>query len=387
MKLSERRWITAFLLLTMAFLSSIFAVQGSLLSHMIDRFQLDAASQGLANTTAFVGGILALVLAFALQGRWKKRTLVKASSLLCALGLVLMWLAPAYWVFVLAWFITGFGLGLLDTLLSACMADLYTGKQAVTMMCILHMTFGMASMLSPMAYAALLASGVTGQTIYLLVACAGTAIVLVAQAMKKALRIVDRESLSQQALDVKSILPAMKQGRLLLLLGAIFFHGIFLSGLNTWSNRYADLLGTSIALPAQSCVFLGIMTSRLVMPFLPIDSKKYVAWGGILGGAVLGVGLLVPNGLVLRIALVVSSLLFGALIPCILSLGCDRQKDNTLLATTGIMLFLYLGQSVSAPLISALEAAVSLRAGIFLCAGSMIACSLLCALDSAQRKE
>ena len=387
MKKSERAWITAFLLLCMVFLSAVFAVQGSLLSTMIEQFKLNAASQGTANTMAFAGGIAALVSAFALQGRWKKRSLLKAAVLVCAAGLALMWLAPGYGLYVAAWFITGFGLGLMDTLLSACMADLYTGKLAVTMMCILHTAYGLSSVFSPMAYAGMLASGMPWKHVYLVIALTGIAIILGALAVRSARHMVDREELSRQTVDMKRILPALREGRLLWLVAAIFFHGIFLSGLNTWVNRYADSLQGAISLPAQSCVFLGLMLSRLLMPFLPIRADRYVVAGGLLGGGVLAVGLLFPSGWVLRAVLVVSSLLFGALIPCVITLGCERQKHNTLLATTGIMLALYLGQAVSSPLIAALEAAVSLKAGMFLCAACMALCSLCCLADAAGSRK
>lgn len=382
MRRSERAWITIFLLLCMVFLSAVFAVQGSLLSTMIDHFQLDAASQGVANTMAFAGGIIALVIAFVLQGRWKKRSLLKAAVLLCAAGLALMWLAPSYGLFIAAWFITGFGLGLMDTLLSACMADLYTGKQAVMMMCILHTAYGLSSVVSPMGYAALLGTSMPWQRIYLVIAAAGVLIILGSLVIRRANHIVDQELLSRQSMHLKDIFPALRDGKLLWLVAALFFHGIFLSGLNTWINRYADGLGHAIALPAQSCVFFGVMLSRLLMPFLPIKADRYVMTGGLLGGAALGIGLLFPNGWVLRAMLVVSSLCFGALIPCVLSLGCERQKANTLLATTGCMLALYLGQAVSSPLISAMESLIHLRAGIFLCAASMVLCSLCCCVDA-----
>ena len=74
------------------------------------------------------------------------------------------------------------------------------------------------------------------------------------------------------------------------LAAALFFHGFFLSGLNTWINRYADTLGGA-AIPAQSCVFLGLMISRCLMPFLPIKPEKYVQAGGLLGCLALGIGL------------------------------------------------------------------------------------------------
>ena len=382
MRKSERAWITVFLLASMAFLSAVFAVQGSLLSVMIDSFRLDAARQGTANTMAFAGGIVALVSAFALQGRWKKRALLKAAMLVCALGLAMMWLAPGYGLYVAAWFVTGFGLGLMDALLSACMADLYTGKMAVTMMCLLHTSNGLASVLAPMGYAHLLAVGTPWKQVYLVIALAGAGIVLAALVIGKAWRIVDKEQAPRQKVDMRNILPALRQGGLMWLVAAIFFHGIFLSGLNTWVNRYAETFLDGVALPAQSCVFLGLMLSRLLMPFLPIRAEKYVVTGGFLGGAALCVGLLFPGGWGLRVMLVISSLFFGALIPCVITLGCERQKSNTLLATTGIMLALYLGQGVSSPMIAALEAAFSLRAGMLLCAASMALCSLCCVLDA-----
>ncbi len=388
MKKTDRALITVFLLLCMVFLSAVFAVQGSLLTAMIDAYRLEPARQGLANTMAFAGGVLALVCAFLMQGRQRKRTLLKIAVTICAAGLVLMWIAPGYGLYTAAWFLTGFGLGLMDTLLSACMADLYTGRQAVTMMCILHTAYGLSSVFSPMGYAGLLGAGTPWKAVYLIIAAAGLLILLGAFVVKKGLGIADHESLAPgSAGSIARVVPALKEGRLLWLVAAIFFHGIFLSGLNTWINRYADSLDGSIAVPAQSCVFLGLMLSRLAMPFLPLKPEKYVAAGGLLGGIVLCIGLLIPNGWVLRIALIVSSLLFGALIPCVLTIGCGRQPQNTLLATTGIMLALYLGQAVSAPAIAALEAAMGLRAGMLLCALCMALCSLCCAADAAGERR
>lgn len=380
MKKAERGLITAFLLVSMAFLSSVFAVQGSLLSPMIEHYQLAAANQGTANTMAFAGGLTALVIAFSLQGRWRKRTLLKIALVICAAGLLMMNRAEGYTGFVAAWFVTGFGLGLMDTLLSACMADLYTGKLAVIMMCILHTSNGMASVLSPMGYAALLRGNMPWKNVYLVIAAAAVLIIFCAW-MVKGICGVGKEPLATEKMAAKQILPALCDRRIRWLVAAIFFHGIFLSGLNTWVNRYAENLPGAIQLPAQSCVFLGMMLSRLAMPFLPIRTEKYVQYAGILGGICLGIGLWFPQGWVLRGMLILSSLFFGALIPCVITLGCERQKENSLLVTTGIMLALYLGQAVSSPAIAWLEGAVNLKAGMVLCAGCMVLCSVCCRTD------
>jgi hypothetical protein len=118
---------------------------------------------------------------------------------------------------------------------------------------------------------------------------------------------------------------------------------------------------------------------------LPIKPEKYVVCAGFLGCGFLCIGLAFPGGWLLRIMLALSSLMFGALIPCVITLACGRQPSNTLLATTGIMLALYLGQAVSAPAIAALEGLLSLRAGMLMCALCMVLCSLCCAADAAAK--
>ena len=62
MKMSNktRCWNAVYLLLAMAFMSAMFALQGALLSMVIEAFHLEASSQGLASSAAFLGGTAAL---------------------------------------------------------------------------------------------------------------------------------------------------------------------------------------------------------------------------------------------------------------------------------------------------------------------------------------
>lgn len=383
---ANRSRVAVFLLLSMAFLSAIFAVQGALLSTMIEAFGLKAGNQGAANAAAFAGGIAALVTAFFLQGRRRKRGLLKIAMVICAAALALLWAAPGYALFTAAWFVAGFGLGLMDTLLSACMADLYTGDSATRMMCMLHTAFGLTSVLTPMGYQALLNGGMPWKRVYLVIAGYGAALLIAAAALRRLWRIGDDERLTGGAASLGDIATGIRRGRLTPLVAALLFHGVFLSGLNTWINRYAESLPGSYAIPAQSCLFMGIMLSRLAMPFLPIRAERYVKASGILGSLALGVGLCMSSGLALRILLALSGLLAGALIPCILSLGCDRLRENTLLATTAMMLAMYAGQAVSSPMIAALEGVAGLRSGILLCAVCMALCSGCCLIEGIGRK-
>ncbi len=383
---ANRRSIALFLLLSIAFMSAVFAVQGALLNAMIDAYALDASNQGSANAAAFAGGIVALLTAFFLQGRVRKRALLRASIGLCAAGLVMLWLAPGYLVFCAVWFVVGYALAMMDTVLSACMADLYTGEAATRMLCVLHTFFGLASVLTPIGFQALLAGGMPWKRIYLVIAVSGALLLLAGTLVRIARRIPDPEVLNARAVSLGDIAGGIRAGHLALLVIAMLFHGVFLSGLNTWINRYADALSGCLALPAQSCLFLGIMLSRLLMPLLPIKTGRYVQFGGLLGAVALGIGLCLTSGVALRVALVLAGLLAGALIPCVLSLGCDRLRENTLLVTTAMMLALYAGQAVSSPIIARLEAAFGLRWGIALCAVCMALCSVFCMMDQAKEQ-
>ncbi len=383
---TDRRSIALFLLLSIAFMSAVFAAQGALLNAMIDAYDLRASNQGLANAAAFAGGIVALLTAFFIQGRVRKRALLRVSIALCATGLVLLWLAPNYPLFCAVWFAVGYALAMMDTVLSACMADLYTGEAATRMLCVLHTFFGLASVLTPIGFQALLAGGMTWKRIYLVIAVSGAALLAVGTLVRLMRRIPDLEPLNARAASLGDIASGIRTGRLTILVVAMLFHGVFLSGLNTWINRYADTLAGTFALPAQSCLFLGIMLSRLLMPVLPLKTERYVRYGGLAGAVVLGVGLCLTGGVGLRVTLALAGLLAGALIPCILSLGCDRLRENTLLVTTAMMLALYAGQAVSSPIIARLEAAFGLRSGIALCAVCMALCSGCCILDQPVRR-
>ena len=438
----NRLLIAVYLLAAMLLMSAIFAVQGSLLTPMIDHFALSGESQGMPNLAAFIGGILALLLAFVIQkGLYErsflaglnavivvavlmaaaalvyllfqiwaagaprllicpalglafflagiaflfyrhgflkkitKRVMLRLALYICALMLALLSAGTDFHFVVGLWACLGFGLGLMDTVLSACMADLYPGAEGPRMMGILHTVFGIGSVLTPMATGALMANGMRYQRIYMVIALGILCLLAISAVVREVFSIHDtgqmergREKAAESGKGTDLRLPG--------LILAMFAHGIFLSGLNTWINRYADLLPGTFAIPAQSFLFTGIMLSRLLVPFLPIRTERYVLSGGICAGIVLALGLVTGNGLALRLSLLAAGLLAGALLPCMLSIGCRGHREDTLMVTTSMLLALYLGQGISAPVIGGLESAFGLAAGIFLCALCMALTSL-----------
>ena len=370
--MKNRRLLTVFLLFSMALLSTLFALQGILLSSIIDAFCLTSSDQGLPNSAAFAGGIAALLIAFALSHRIPKWLALLLSLALCGAAVLCLKLSSGWTAFIAVWCVLGFGMGMMDTLLSACMAQLYTGKLQIRMMCFLHTAFGIASAGTPVLFEALMKNGLGWKDVYLFPAFFAGALVIAGLFLR--LGSIDKQADTPRASASRK---AVKQARLWNYMAAAFFHGVFLSGLNTWINRFSEVYtGAQAAVPPMSFMFIGLMCSRVVIPFLPLKAENYVRLAGFAAGAVTLAGILVPAWL--SPCILVAGFLFGALLPCMLSLACERIPSQTLTCTTALMLSLYVGQSVSSPLIGALEAAVSLKAGMLVCCVSMALTSLLC---------
>ena len=381
---SKRAALTAYVLASMALLASIFSLQGAMLDAFSQAYALDGSAKGFANTAAAIGSIVALITAFYLQGRMTKYAILRMALGVSAVTLLVLAVAPNYALFTAAWLFLGVGIGWIDGVLSACMADLYQGKLARIMMCMLQMTFGLSSTVSPLCYKALMGGGMNWHHVYIPIVVISLALLVISY-IGRASGIRADETPSRAPFSASRVLSDLWAHHQIPLMGALLFHGLFLNGLNTWINRFAEGLSGDITLPAMSCLFAGIMLSRLIVPFTPIKTEKYVAVAGFLSGAALLMGLWTQSAVLLRVCVCLSGLLFGALIPCILNLGCQDMAENTLLATTGMMFALYFGQIFASPLIGFLEKAINLRAGMIMCAAAMPLCSVCCMFHQKSR--
>ena len=379
-----KRLNAVYLLFGIVFMSSVSALQGALLSAVISAYRLESSAQGLSSSAAFAGGTAALAATLFLRELLPKRTLLNIAIALSAASLAALRFASGYTLFIGIWLIAGFGMGMMDTLLSACMADLYQGKTGERMMCLLHVFYGLASMLSPLLYERMMEHGIAWNSVYLYAAAYGGLLLAAFVLARLLLRGRGQTVPAETHIALKQMLPVIRDNHLLRPISAMFFHGLFLAGLNTWINRYGQTLKGNGILPAMSFMFLGLMLSRLLIPYLPLKTENYIRVSGIAAGAVLAAGLFFDSRLFLNGALLVSGLFFGAMIPCILNLACSRMQGGTLLATTALMLALYLGESLSSPIIGALEAAFSLRVGIAFCAVCMVLSSMSLSRRTAQ---
>ena len=381
MKKSQKACLTLTLIIGMMFIASIFTLQGSLLTSLIAHYNLADSVQGFASSAACAGGVVALLSSFFLIGHVPKLVLLRIGVAICAVFLALLKFSPVFSVFVIMWFAIGIGLGYMDMLVSSCMADLYEGRAATRMMCVLHMSYCVISSTIPMVYDLML-KHMAWNSLYLWVAGIGIALLLLfTLSVRFARSGMKKEPMAEKRMSLKDMAAVMKKGALPALVIAMFCHGIFLGGLNTWLNRYVSVtLNTNLGSFAISAMFIGVLISRLVVSLTTISAVKFIRRMGYAAAACILIALPFKNGAVMCGAVCASGLLFGAMIPCILDVGCAATPESTMFATTSMVLSLYLGEAVVPPVIGALETAFSLHVGIGLCGVFMAVTSVFCSV-------
>jgi len=379
MSKAQRNCLTATLIMGMAFIACIFTLQGSLLTSLIAHYDLSDSVQGFASSSASIGGVIALISSFFLIGHLSKLLLLRIAVGICAVFLALLKVSPAFSVFVAMWFAIGVGLGYLDMLVSSCMADLYEGRAATRMMCVLHMTYGVVSSLVPMVYDGML-KRMMWNSLYLWVAGLGLALlVLFTAAVRFARSGMKNEPMAEKRLSFKDMGAIMKKGTLPALVAAMFCHGIFYGGLNTWLNRYVSVtLVSDHGSLAMSMMFVGVLVSRLIISFTGLSPVKLIRICGYASAVCLFAALPLKNSYAMCAGIALCGLMYGAMIPCILDVGCAATPESTMFATTAMVLSLYLGEAIVPPVIGALESMFNLHVGIALCGVFMVLTSVFC---------
>lgn len=381
---SKRSQLTVAIFAAMVFLSFVNLMSGTLLSHIIDYYGLKEASQGYFSSALSIGGVVALISSFVVMGRVAKTTLLKLAVGVCTAALIILRFSNGYGLFVLTCMIMGMSTGYIDTLLSACISNLYQGKKATQMMNLLHTIFSISAVTVPMIYTSLLAGFEAVQlpwnTSYLVVALLGFFVLIILIYSTRDLKESKDNSvaIAGEKLSKRLLQDKMKAGILPGLIVAMIFHNLFFSGITTWINRYiVHTLGGNIGNMALSFLWLGIMVSRIVVPMLKVGAKRYLCFAGFLTGGVLLLALPFENAVLMCIATAIAGILVGAMIPCAINIGCEASMENTMLATTSLSLAMNLGSVISAPLIGELESLFGLHTAMGINAMFIVICSVI----------
>jgi fucose permease len=333
--------------------------------------------------------MLAMLLSFALMGRVRKPTLLLAAAGLSTLLLFPQYLLPGYGAFIAFNLLFGVALGVMDTLLSSSMADLYTGRRAVAMMSVLHACYGIGGIVSPIVYGAILKGGAPWNNVYLSTMALGfLLIVFMAPVSLRQSKLPASADIQATGLITLSGIKEFFRNRQLAALTAFaLFFGLFFGGINTWIIRFVNVTySEKLGDLTLSLVFLGVTAGRLATPLTGIGQMAYLKTMGFFAWALLSAALLIGSGPATVALICLAFFLSGSMLPYALNVACQLNRKNTMLASTLLFLAMYIGQAICAPLIGAIEARAGLPVAMEICY-LFVAASSACALIGAGRKN
>ena len=216
-------------------------IQSTLLTDIINHYQLKAAMQGMLGSFQSIGSLLSLGVILFLADRISKPVILIVLSILIAISMAGAATQPDFSFLIICYVIFGIGKGLFDITATSMIADLYEGRKAAKKMGILHGVFGIGGLLAPILIIQLKGIGASWNEVYW--AFAFLAIVfLIVYLIKyfKTKKHLKTHFDKIKSVNIKSIKSYMSIKRNYLLMGATFCFSFFLIGYFLWINRYVE---------------------------------------------------------------------------------------------------------------------------------------------------
>ena len=361
---NRQRWLyTAAILIMMMFLASAHQLRPAQLSDMIGCYGLTDSVQGLPASVYSVGLMLAMLLALALTGRVRKPLLLLIAFVASIVTLLPQSLIPAFGVFLALNVLMGIAFGLLDSLVSANMADLHTGRRGAIMMSMLHASYGIGGMVAPMAYSGLLRSGMAWNMLFVAAAAAGGVLLIYVGPVSVKQTLVSEE---QTGAGTKITLSTLKEffadRTMIAYIAVLFSFAVFFNGSINWMVRFVDTAyASTLGGTVLSMLFVGVTAGRLLIPLMPIKPETFLKISGALYAVIMFAALIIGSDVATAVCCCIAYAIVGPIIPYVMSLACGRMPGNTLLVSTMMNLALAVGQIVIAPVMGAVEGALGIE--------------------------
>lgn len=386
----RQKWAyTVAILASMVFLAMAHQMRPSQLSAVIDYYSLSDSQQGMPAAFATMGSIGAMFLAIALTGRARKPVMLIisiAASLLLALS---QYFLPPLMLFLALNFAYGIALGMIDTLVSACMAEVHTGKRSALMLSLLHASYGVGGITAPVMYGRLLASGTSWNRLFLVLILIGVAFLLyIAPVSLRQARLTSASANERAArFSISGTRRFFADPILSAFTGLMFCFGVSFGGMTTWMVRFVDATySTAMGDTVLSLVFLGILIGRIAMPFLPVPEKAFLKIAGAGYFVLMSTALLICSAEATAVLACLACILAGPIIPYAMSIACGRMLENTLLVSTILNLSMYIGQTLASPIMGGIEGFAGLEVSMAFSHMFGLGCSIFAVVGLRDRK-
>ena len=386
----RQKWAyTAAILVSMVFLAMAHQMRPSQLSAVIGYYGLSASQQGMPAAFATMGSICAMFLAIALTGRVRKPVMLVASIAASLLLMLPQYFCPPPAPFLALNFAYGIALGMIDTLVSACMAEVHTGKRSALMLSLLHASYGLGGITAPVLYGRLLASGTPWNRLFLVLILIGLALLMYIAPVSLGQARLTAASANDRAarFSISGARSFFADPILSAFTGLMFCFGMSFGGMTTWMVRFVDVTySTTMGDTVLSLVFLGILVGRVVTPFMPVSEKAFLKIAGAGYFLLMSAALLIGSAEATAIFACLACILAGPIVPYAMSIACCRMLENTLLVSTILNLSMYIGQTLASPIMGGIESFAGLEVAMAFSHMFGLGCSIFAVAGLRSRK-
>ncbi len=367
---------TACVFLSMWVLSATHAAMGYLNTSVIDFYSLEGALKGLPGSMNTVLSMTAFMLVIFMIGRIRKPLIILVGALGSALALITLTGTYSFPVFIFLIALSGFACGCIDSVASATMSDLYTGKKGAQMMCAMHAVYGLAGFFMPFAYGWVVKGAGRFQAAYLPLGIVAIVVSILMLAVTKGkFRDFEAEDADSMRFSVSALKRLFTNKSIVPMIVILFALGMYFNGVLDWGRRFMDMKYQKYEAVVVSCLYFSIAVSRLAMSFVKVDELKFVRIALFVSFAFLAAASVMGNATVSLVCMIISMLACGPIIPIVLSMACEVAPQDRFLASGVLLMFHFLGKTVYAPFFGAVESSMGISWGMmFTAISALIAC-------------
>ncbi len=365
-----------------AFLSVfVFAVAFSVISvtvnEIVAEFSLSGTSEGFMSSFMSFGGLLALILAPFAQGRVNKAAMLVIAGAMQGIALIVCGVSGHFFLFCAACAFVGFGTNIADAYCNSIIADVHKAQSA-RYMGYLHGTYGIASLLAPIAIYALL-QAMHWRGVYYVVAAvmllSAAAVIILTRGSKGE----PASSANETKIGKADLMEYVRQKRNMLLCLTGAFATAAQTGVLVWAVRYMALRFDAEAIGAASLTVFWVCAtiSRFFAVRIKIAPMRLIALGSVIGGACISAGVLSESAYFMCAMTGALGFAIGFIMPVLFSEGAKGYEGKTTLTSSALLLVMgvtriaipllmaFFSAYVSVSLCMLLPAAFSVIAAIF----------------------
>ena len=369
-------------------------ITGPFLSDIMTDYNITLQDGGIMTFCQYLGGIAAVFLfSKAVDRSIKPLTLIVSSGIAAGMLFFIGSFLP-FNMFIMLYLIFGAALGIVDTVNSAILTDLYPEKTG-SMLSLFHGICCIGAATVPVISALLGAS--SWKNIYQTVAVI-MAVVITAQLAAYLTERKDIKHIYTNKAAESGATPSKKifsDKNVWLIAFATLFYGMAQNGITIWVVKYCQEAypKAGALLHALVLVFfwIGMAVIRLAIGLTPffknIPPKSIIVIGNIIAGVVLLIGTVSGNYQAFFISTLLFGIFIGATIPMIISLITGMYPQNTGLSSGIIFASQYIGFCFISMLMGIVAAAFGITVMMLLPVASAIITGLLVTAVQAPGKQ